>query len=106
VKPIAIGLNTTVAGFQSRFISHTVDIKENRQTSHSIGTGDYRFVGRNSVLLGVAALPNYCLLGAKSHPNKSYAQTHRLCDGISARELSVLCPTATISTAARVSSSN
>ena len=89
---ITIGAFTTVAGFQSQLISHTIDIKENRQTSHPISIGDYCFVGSNSVLLGGAALPNYCVLGAKSLLNKAYTQTHRLYGGVPARELSVLSP--------------
>lgn len=89
---ITIGACTTVAGFQSQFISHTIGIKENRQTSRPISIGDYCFVGSNSVLLGGAALPNYCVLGAKSLLNKAYTQTHRLYGGVPARELSVLSP--------------
>jgi len=89
---IAIGAFTTVAGFQSQFISHTIDIKENRQTSRPISIGDYCFVGSNSLVLGGAALPNYCVLGAKSLLNKAYTQTHRLYGGVPARELSVLSP--------------
>ena len=89
---ITIGAFTIVAGFQSQFISHTINIKENRQTSRPISIGDYCFVGSNSVLLGGAALPNYCVLGAKSLLNKAYTQTHRLYGGVPARELSVLSP--------------
>jgi acetyltransferase-like isoleucine patch superfamily enzyme len=89
---ITVGAFTTVAGFQSQFISHTINIKENRQTSRPISIGDYCFVGSNSVLLGGAALPNYCVLGAKSLLNKTYKQTHRLYGGVPARELSVLSP--------------
>ena len=89
---ITIGAFTTVAGFQSQFISHTINIKENRQTSRPISIGDYCFVGSNNVLLGGAALPNYCVLGAKSLLNKAYTQTHRLYGGVPARELSVLSP--------------
>ena len=89
---ITIGAFTTIAGFQSQLISHTIDIKENRQTSRPISVGDYCFVGSNSVLLGGAALPNYCVLGAKSLLNKSYTQTHRLYGGVPARERSVLSP--------------
>jgi acetyltransferase-like isoleucine patch superfamily enzyme len=89
---ITIGAFTTVAGFQSQFISHSIDLKENRQTSRPISIGDYCFVGTNSVLLGGATLPNYCVLGAKSLLNKAYTQTHRLYGGVPARELSVLSP--------------
>jgi acetyltransferase-like isoleucine patch superfamily enzyme len=89
---ITIGRFTTVAGFQSQFISHTIDITQNRQVSHPISVGDYCFVGSNSVLLGDSALPDYCVLGAKSLLNKTYTQRHRLYGGVPARELSVLSP--------------
>jgi len=89
---ITIGRFTTIAGFQSQFISHTIDIALNRQTSRSIEVGDYCFVGTNSVLLGGSVLPDYCVLGAKSLLNKVHTQTHRLYGGVPARELSVLSP--------------
>jgi acetyltransferase-like isoleucine patch superfamily enzyme len=89
---ITIGRFTTIAGFQSQFISHTIDIAQNRQTSRSIQVGDFCFVGTNSVLLGGSALPDYSVLGAKSLLNKAHTQTHRLYGGIPARELSVLSP--------------
>jgi acetyltransferase-like isoleucine patch superfamily enzyme len=89
---ITIGAFSTVAGFQSQFISHTIDIKENRQISRPISVGDYCFVGSNSVLLGGAVLPDYCVLGAKSLLNKTYTQTHRLYGGVPARERNVLSP--------------
>src|SRR5438874_2063364 len=89
---ITIGRFTTIAGFQSQFISHTIDIARNRQTSYPIQVGDYCFVGTDSVLLGGSALPDYCVLGAKSLLNKTYTQTHRLYGGVPARELSVLSP--------------
>lgn len=89
---ITIGRFTTVAGFQSQFISHTIDIAQNRQTSHPISIGDYCFLGSNSVLLGGSVLPDYCVLGAKSLLNKAYGQTHRLYGGVPARELTALSP--------------
>ena len=82
----------TVARNLNLFISHTIDIAQNRQVSRPISVGDYCFVGSNSVLLGGSSLPDYCVLGAKSLLNKAHAQTHRLYGGVPARELSVLSP--------------
>ena len=87
---ITIGAFTTIAGFQSQFISHSIDIRLNRQTSRPIRIGSYCFVGTNCVVLGGAALPDYCVLGAKSLLNKAHAQTHRLYGGVPARELQTL----------------
>jgi acetyltransferase-like isoleucine patch superfamily enzyme len=87
---ITIGAFTTVAGFQSQFISHTIDIRLNRQTSRPIRVGNYCFIGTNCVVLGGAALPDYSVLGAKSLLNKAHTQTHRLYGGVPARELQTL----------------
>jgi acetyltransferase-like isoleucine patch superfamily enzyme len=89
---ITIGAFTTIAGFQSQFISHTIDIRSNRQTSRPIQIGKYCFLGTNCVVLGGAALPDYSVLGAKSLLNKSHAQTHRLYGGVPAREVQTLPP--------------
>jgi len=95
-----------VAGFQSQFISHTINIKENQQTSRPISIGDYSFVGSNSVLVGGAALPNCCVFCAKLLLNMAYTPTHRLYGRVPARKLSSYRPIPAISTTARVSSSN
>ncbi len=89
---ITIGAFTTIAGFQSQFISHSIDIRLNRQSSRPIRIGNYCFVGTDCVLLGAAALPDYCVLGAKSLLNKAHTQTHRLYGGVPARELQTLPP--------------
>ncbi len=87
---ITIGAFTTIAGFQSQFISHSIDIRRNRQASRPIRIGSYCFVGTNCVALGGAALPDFCVLGAKSLLNKAHTQTHRLYGGVPARELQTL----------------
>jgi acetyltransferase-like isoleucine patch superfamily enzyme len=89
---ITIGRFTTFAGFQSQMLTHSIDVEQNRQRSMPIRIGDYCFVGTNSVLLGGSALPDYCVLGAKSLLNKSFTQTHRLYGGVPARELQELSP--------------
>jgi acetyltransferase-like isoleucine patch superfamily enzyme len=89
---ITIGPFTTIAGFQSQFISHTIDIRLNRQTSRPIQIGSYCFVGTNCVVLGGASLPDYSVLGAHSLLNKALTQTHCLYGGVPARELQTLPP--------------
>ena len=53
---ITIGAFTTIAGFQSQFISHSIDIRLNRQTSRPIQIGSYCFVGTDCVVLPSAAV--------------------------------------------------
>jgi hypothetical protein len=87
---ITIGRFTTFAGFQSQMLTHSVDLAINRQTSAPIRIGDYCFVGTNSVLLGGSALPDFCVLGAKSLLNKAFTETHQLYGGVPAKPLQAL----------------
>jgi len=69
---VTIGKYSTIGGFRSQFLSHSIDIKDCRQTSKPIRIGDYCFVGTDCVLLGGSTLPDYSILGAKSLLNKQY----------------------------------
>jgi acyl-[acyl carrier protein]--UDP-N-acetylglucosamine O-acyltransferase len=87
---VTIGKFTTFAGFQSQILTHSIDLEKNRQTSAPVRIGDYCFVGTNSVLLGGSALPDFCVLGAKSLLNKKFAETHQLYGGVPAKALQSL----------------
>ncbi|MFL6594338.1 MAG: acyltransferase [Chthoniobacterales bacterium] len=87
---ITIGKFTTFAGFQSQMLTHSIDLEANRQASTPIRVGDYCFVGTNSVFLGGAVLPDYCVLGAKSLLNKAFTETHQLYGGVPAKPLQAL----------------
>jgi hypothetical protein len=89
---ITIGRFTTVAGFQSQMLTHSIDLKLNRQASAPIRIGAYCFLGTNCVLLGGSALPDFCTLGAKSLLNKTFTETHHLYGGVPARQLQSLPP--------------
>lgn len=81
---IQIGNFVTVAGYDTQFLSHSINIYENIQDSKPIKIGDYCFVGTNSVLLGGAELPSFSVLGAKSLLNKSYSENYMLYGGVPA----------------------
>lgn len=89
---VTIGKFTTFAGFQSQIITHSIDIETNRQTSAPVRVGDYCFIGTNCVLLGGSALPDFCVLGAKSLLNKSFTETYQLYGGVPARPIEKLYP--------------
>jgi serine acetyltransferase len=89
---VSIGKFTTFAGFQSQILTHSIDLEKNRQSSAPVRIGDYCFVGTNSVLLGGSALPDYCVLGAKSLLNKSFTEPHQLYGGVPAKPLQALSP--------------
>lgn len=82
-----IGSYTTIAGYNSQFLTHSINTNENRQDSAPIYIGSYSFVGTNVVVLGGAYLPNYSILGAKSLLNKSFTKEWVLYGGVPALEL-------------------
>lgn len=85
---IAIGRFTTIAGYYSQLLTHSIDVFENIQDSHPIIIGDYAFVGTNSVILGGSVLPSYSVLGAKSLLNKAYKEEWKLYGGTPAKSIS------------------
>jgi len=87
---VTIGRFTTVAGFQSQLLTHSIDLAKSRQDSAPIRIGEYCFVGTNCVLLGGSALPDFSVLGAKSLLNKTHTETHRLYAGVPAKAVKQL----------------
>lgn len=63
---IAIGEYTTIAGFRSQLLTHSIDLKLNRQSCYPIKIGSYAFIGTDVVILPGTELPSYSILGAKS----------------------------------------
>lgn len=82
---IKIGRFSTIAGYNSQFLTHSIDVSENLQHSEPILIGDYTFVGTNVVVLGGAVLPSYTVLGAKSLLNKAYIDEWMLYGGVPAK---------------------
>ncbi|WP_018614252.1 acyltransferase [Segetibacter koreensis] len=85
---IEIGRFSTISGYNSQLLTHSIDLEENRQHSSPIFIGDYTFVGTNVVILGGASLPNYSVLGAKSLLNKAYTEEWKLYGGVPAKAIS------------------
>lgn len=84
---IEIGRFSTVAGYRSQLLTHSIDLMENRQNSLPISIGEYAFVGTNVVILGGASLPSRSILGAKSLLNKSFTKEWTLYGGVPAQAI-------------------
>mgnify|MGYP002988602696 FL=1 len=82
---IIIGKFTTIAGYSSQFLTHSIDINEGRQDSKPITIGDYCFVSTRVIILGGSKLPSYSVLGAGAVLNKSFDQEWNLYAGIPAK---------------------
>ena len=91
---VTIGPFTTIAGYHSQLLSHSIDLQHNRQHSEPISIGAYCFVGSNCVILGGSVLPDQCVLGALSLLNKPVSETWCLYGGQPARLLKSIDPNA------------
>ena len=84
---ITFGRMTTIAGFQSQFITHSIDLRVNRQRSQEIHIGEYTFVGTGVIVFGGAKLPARSVLGAGSMLSKSYEEPDMLYGGVPAKPI-------------------
>lgn len=71
---ITIGDFALIAGRDSMFYTHGVDIVTNRQMSAPIIIGNYSMVGARCVILKGATLPEKSILAAQSVLNKPYTE--------------------------------
>ncbi|MFY7878804.1 MAG: acyltransferase [Lacibacter sp.] len=86
-SPISIGKYTTIAGYRSQFLTHSIDILESRQDSKPITIGAYCFVSTGVLVLGGAVLPDCSVLGAGSLLNKKFNESYMLYAGTPAKTL-------------------
>lgn len=91
---VSIGPFSTIAGYNSQFLSHSIDLWHNRQHSEPITIGAYCFVGSSCVILGGSALPDHSVLGALSLLNKVHIEAWSLYAGQPARRLKPIDPAA------------
>lgn len=87
---VSIGEFTTFAGFRSQILTHSIDIRENRQVSEPVSIGRYCFIGTGSIFIKGSAMPDYAVLGAGSLVNKKHTSEYTLYGGVPARILKEL----------------
>lgn len=72
---IKIGKFTTVAGVRSTFMTHSIDVYKNKQSSMEIVIGDHSFVGTNTIMLGGSNVSDKVIIAAGSTVLKSSETT-------------------------------
>ena len=82
---ISIGEFTTIAGFDSQFLTHSIDIYENKQSCKSIHIGSYGMIGTRCTVLPGSVLPDYSVLGAGALLNCRYSDSYSLYAGVPAK---------------------
>ena len=89
---VRLGAFSTLAGYRSQLITHSIDLEAGRQSAEPIDIGEYCFVGTNCVMLGGSSLPHHSVLGAHSLLNKKWDEPYRLYGGVPAKPLKELSP--------------
>lgn len=87
---IRIGNYVTIAGYNSQFLTHSIDVYENRQDSHPIIIGDYCFVSTGVIVLGGSILPSHSVLAAGSVLNKELTEEWSIYGGVPAKFIKVI----------------
>jgi acetyltransferase-like isoleucine patch superfamily enzyme len=71
IDRIEIGAFSTVAGFRTQLLTHSIDLKRNIQSCAPIIIGSYCFIGTSVVVLKGVKLPDYSVLAAGTVMNRS-----------------------------------
>ena len=89
---VVIGAFTTMAGYRSQILTHSIDLAVCRQHSKPVHIGRYCFVGTACTMLGGTVVPDYSVVGAQALLNKAYDERYRLYAGVPAKAVSELDP--------------
>lgn len=87
---VEIGAFSTVGGWGSQLLTHSIDIRMGRQTCAPIKLGDYTFIGTRVIILKGAALPSFSVLGAGAVLSEAFSDSYYLYAGTPARPVTAL----------------
>lgn len=87
---IFIGNFCQIAGFESAFLTHSIDLKNNRQDADSIIIEDYSFIGTRCTFLKKSKIPSRSVVSACSLVNKQYQEENSLYGGIPCKFIKTL----------------
>lgn len=84
---IYVGNYVQIAGLNSIFMTHSIDLKENRQDAEPIYIGNYTFIGARSTMLKGSSIGNYCIIAAGAVVSKRFNDDYRLVGGVPAHDI-------------------
>lgn len=84
---VTLGEYSTVAGYRSQILTHSVNIKESKQRCSPVTIGKYCFIGTSVTILPGSVLPDYCVLAANSLLNKQEQVQWSLYGGVPAKKI-------------------
>lgn len=91
---VNIGKFTTIAGYGSQLLTHSINVYSCRQESESIVIGDYCFVSTGVKILGGAKLPAFSVLAAGAVLTKGYVDEWKIYAGVPAKPIKDIANTA------------
>lgn len=89
---VIVGAFSTVAGFRSQILTHSIDLKQSRQRCKPVHIGHHCFVGSACVCLGGSSLPDASVLGANSLLNEPHLTPGYLYGGVPAKPIRPIDP--------------
>ncbi len=81
---ITIGEFTTIAGYSSQYLTHSIDVVACRQDAHPVRIGSYCFVGTRCLFLGGSEIPDYSVVAAGSVVRTAFTEVESLYAGVPA----------------------
>jgi acetyltransferase-like isoleucine patch superfamily enzyme len=87
---VEIGDFSTVGGYRSQLLTHSIDFENNRQSSRPITIGKKSFIGSGSVFLPGARVADFAIVAAGSVVVGTLGESHYLYGGVPARPLKPL----------------
>jgi len=81
---VDIGALSTVAGFGSQILTHSIDVAEGRQVARPVRIGERVFVGTGAVIVGGAVVADRAVVGAGSVVHGHLAEESTLYAGVPA----------------------
>lgn len=87
---VRIGRYSTVAGFRSQVLTHSINLESSMQSCAPVLIGDYVFVGTAVVILGGSTIPSYTVVGANTLINKELKEQYCLYGGVPVKQIKTL----------------
>lgn len=82
---VIVGEFTTIAGYGTQILSHSLSLEKNSQTCAPIQIGHHCWVGTRSIILPGSVLPSQSVLGAGAVLQKKYTESFVLYGGVPAK---------------------
>ncbi len=89
---VRIGAYTTIAGWGTQILTHSIDVNANEQSCSPVHIGDYCFIGTRCIILKGAHLPDKSVLAAGSTLSTKENHEYGLYSGVRAEYVKKLDP--------------